>query len=77
MLHKKYIDDNFQRFKDEYEREGIELFDFSLVDNQEILVLLHGREGIIEMVNEECVVPNGSSEVCSYGDCTAMRNDRF
>ena len=63
MLHKKYIDDNFQRFKEEYEREGIELFDFSLVDNAAVLDLLQGHEGVIYMVNEECVVPNGSSEV--------------
>ena len=63
MLHKKYIDDNFQRFKDEYEREGIELFDFSIVDNADVLELLQGRDGVIHMLNEECVIPNGSSEV--------------
>ena len=63
MLHKQYIDDNFKLFKDEYEREGIELFDFSLVDNADVLEILHGQKGIISMVNEECVTPNGSSEV--------------
>lgn len=63
MLHKKYIDDNFKRFKDEYENEGIELFDFSTVDNANVLELLEGRRGVISMLNEECVIPNGSSEV--------------
>jgi myosin heavy subunit len=63
MLHKKYIDDNFKRVKDEYEEEGIELFDFSTVDNADVLELLQGRQGIISMVNEECVIPNGSSLV--------------
>ena len=64
MLHKKYIDDNFKKFKDEYENEGIDLFDFSLVDNSDILDFLEGRQGVVSMLNEECVVPNGSSEVC-------------
>ena len=63
MLHKKYVDDNFQRFKIEYEKEGIELFDFSVVDNVDVLELLEGKEGIVNMMNEECRMPNGSSEV--------------
>lgn len=72
MLHKKYINDNFQRFKEEYEREGIELFDFSLVDNADVLDLLQGHGGVIYMVNEECVLPNGSSEV-SREYCSLVR----
>lgn len=63
MLHKQYIDDNFSRFQEEYEEEGIELPDFNNFDNSDVLSLLHGPKGVIEMVNEECVVPNGSSEV--------------
>ena len=63
MLHKKYVDDNFQRFKIEYEKEGIELFDFSVVDNVDVLELLEAKEGIVNMMNEECRMPNGSSEV--------------
>lgn len=72
MLHKKYIDDNFKRFKDEYEKEGIELFDFSTVDNADVLELLEGRNGVISMLNEECVIPNGNS-VVSLTLCLCVR----
>ena len=69
-LHKKYVDDNFQRFKVEYEREGIELFDFNKVDNSDILCVFEGRSGLLNAINEECVRRNGSSEVreCRYGN---------
>jgi myosin-5 len=68
MLHKKYIDDNFKRFKKEFDREGIDLFDYSQVDNVDVLDLLEGKDGIINMLSEECLIPNGSDQVSSFND---------
>lgn len=59
----KYVQDNLRRYKAEYKEEGIELFDYKLVDNSDILQLLEGRTGIIDSLNEESVRPRGSNEV--------------
>ena len=54
-LQQKYVVDNFQAIKHEYEGEGINVFDFSLVDNTEVMELLEGKLGLITQLNEECV----------------------
>ena len=63
-LHRKYVDDNFKRFKVEYESEGIrDVCDFSKIDNQRVLQLFEEPKGIIRSINEECLRPNGTSAV--------------
>jgi myosin heavy subunit len=59
----RYVQDNLRRCKAEYKKEGIELFDYKLIDNTPVLDLLEGRSGIISSLNEESVRPNGSNEV--------------
>jgi myosin heavy subunit len=66
QLHNKYVLDNFNQVKDEYEMEGIDLYDFALVDNSAILDLLEGRNGLIASLNEECVRPSGNAENFVY-----------
>lgn len=66
QLQQKYVVDNFRQFQEEYESEGIELFDFSMVDNSAILSLLEGRLGLITSLNEECVRPKGNDESFVY-----------
>ena len=65
-LHHKYVLDNFNAVKDEYESEGVDLYDFSLVDNTAIIDLLEGKTGIIISLNEECVRPKGNAESFVY-----------
>jgi len=60
-LHKKYVDDNFARFKSEYESEGIDIFDFSKIDNNDVLQLFDGPSGLIGAISEECLRPMGNS----------------
>ncbi|KAL7561368.1 hypothetical protein ACA910_001472 [Epithemia clementina (nom. ined.)] len=60
-LHKKYLDDNFARFKIEYESEGIEIFDFAKIDNDPVLQLFDGPSGLIGSISEECRRPQGNS----------------
>jgi myosin heavy subunit len=62
-MQQKYVQDNLRRFTAEYKEEGIELFDYKLVDNSEILTLFEGRNGVINSLNEESVRPCGSNEV--------------
>lgn len=58
--------DNFQAIKQEYEEEGVNVFDFSLVDNTEVTELLEGKLGLITQLNEECVKKIGGHEQFVY-----------
>ena len=62
QLQQKYVADNFRILKTEYDEEGIDIFDFSLVDNSSVLHLLDGRNGVFVKLLEECMKPNGSAE---------------
>jgi myosin heavy subunit len=65
-LQQKYVGDNFQAIKSEYESEGINVFDFSLIDNSHVMELLEGKLGLITQLNEECVKKNGEDENFVY-----------
>ena len=66
-LQQKYVIDNFQAIKLEYEEEGINVFDFSLVDNTDVMELLEGKtQGLITQLNEECVKKVGGDENFVY-----------
>jgi len=65
-LQHRYAVDIFSEVKEEYEAEGIELFDFSKVDNSGVLHLLEGRMGIITSLNEECKRPKGNDPAFVY-----------
>jgi myosin heavy subunit len=62
QLQQKYVADNFRVLKHEYDQEGIDIFDFSLVDNSDVLDLLDGRSGVFVALQEECVRPMASNE---------------
>lgn len=49
-----------------YSPLGINVFDFSLIDNSDVIALLEGRLGLINQLNEECVRPNGGDESFVY-----------
>lgn len=59
-LQLKYTKDNFLVVKEEYDSEGIELIDFTGVDNPEVLALIESKIGLIVVLNEECVRPNAT-----------------
>jgi len=65
-LQQKYVVDNFRAIKVEYEEEGINVFDFSLIDNSDVMDLLEGKMGLMVQLNEECVRPNGGDESFVY-----------
>jgi myosin-5 len=54
-LQKKYVVDTFQAIQHEYEAEGVNVFDFSQVDNTNVVELLEGKLGLITQLNEECM----------------------
>lgn len=62
-LQHKYVKDNLQRHRTEYEREGLELFDMKQFDNSDILELFEGSKGLISALTEESVLPNGNNVV--------------
>ena len=62
----KFVVDNFNQIRDEYIEEGVDLFDFKLVDNSETLHLLESRNGLIKTLNEECMLPKGNDESFVY-----------
>ena len=63
-LQQKYVFDNFNTAQEEYTSEGIEVFDFSIVDNSDVVDLFEGRGkrklGLILVLGEECTIPNGT-----------------
>jgi myosin-5 len=62
-LQQKYIHDVFQSVIQEYEFEGLPLFqNVDVSNNSEILTLIEGRMGILDVLNEECLRPKGSNE---------------
>merc|ERR1712238_165019 len=65
-LQGKYVFDNFNKIKSQYIEEGVDLYDFKLVDNSEILDSLEGRNGLITILNEECLRPKGNDEAFVY-----------
>jgi myosin-5 len=72
-LQNKYVQDNLQRHKIEYEREGLQLFDMKLFDNSDILELLEGNNGLINALSEESLLPNGNNAVSSYAMTECLR----
>ena len=65
-LQQRYVLDNFKAVQQEYEAEGIEIFDFKTVDNSGVVNLLEGKLGLMSSLNEECIRPNGSDESFVY-----------
>ena len=54
----KYV---FELEQIEYEKEGINWKHIDFPNNQECLNLISGKLGLIELLNEECRIPKGSS----------------
>lgn len=75
QLQQKYVTDNFKVLKSEFDEEGIDIFDFSLVDNSSVLNLLDGRDGIFVTLQEECL-SHGGSYVSFLSAIKAKNNNR-
>jgi len=88
-LQQKFTQDVFQTVQEEYKSEGLEWELISYKDNSDVLDLLEGRLGVWAMLNEECLMPQGSdgkylgklSSACSrhpcFGTSVHMARDEF
>ena len=61
-LQQKFTVDIFRSVQEEYEYEGIPLDLIKYDDNTDVLDLIEGKAGLLNMLNEECVRPKGSDE---------------
>ena len=61
-LQQKFTHDIFRSVQEEYQQEGIALGEIQYEDNSDVLNLIESRAGIIAVINEECVLPNGNDE---------------
>jgi myosin heavy subunit len=61
-LQQKFTEDIFRSVQTEYEAEGIELAEIWYDDNTDVLDLIEGRTGLLALLNEECVRPQGSDQ---------------
>lgn len=59
QFQQKYVADNFRLLKLEYDLEGIDIFDYSVVDNSEVLSLCDGPTGLFAALQEQCTCPMG------------------
>lgn len=61
-LQQKFTEDVFRSVQAEYEAEGIELSEIMYDDNTDVLDLIESRSGLLAMLNEECVRPQGNDQ---------------
>jgi myosin-5 len=61
-LQQKFTEDIFKNVQAEYEAEGIDLAEIWYDDNTDVLDLIEGPTGLLNMLNEECVRPKGCDQ---------------
>jgi myosin-5 len=61
-LQAKFTEDIFRSVQEEYEFEGIPLDEIKYDDNTDVLDLIEGKAGLLNMLNEECVRPKGDDQ---------------
>jgi myosin V len=59
-LQHKFTEDIFTNVQAEYKAEGICLNDIYYDDNTDVLDLIEGRTGLLNLLNEECIRPKGN-----------------
>lgn len=52
----------------EYEAEGIDWSYIEFVDNQDVLDLIEGRLGLVDLLDEQCRFPTATHKVGSEGE---------
>jgi myosin-5 len=59
-LQQKFTEDVFKTVQLEYEAEGLLWEHIVFQDNADVLDLIEGKKGVLQTLNEECLVPKGS-----------------
>jgi myosin V len=59
-LQQKFTEDVFANVQAEYKAEGINLSEILYDDNTDVLDLIEGTTGLLNMLNEECIRPKGN-----------------
>jgi myosin-5 len=59
-LQQKFTKDIFQAVQQEYRDEGLQWESIGYKDNSDVLELFEGKLGVISLLNEECLMPNGN-----------------
>lgn len=59
-LQQKFNEDIFKNVMTEYKSEGISLAEITFDDNTDVLDLIEGRTGLLNLLNEECIRPRGN-----------------
>mmetsp|Transcript_37969 Transcript_37969/g.74350 ORF Transcript_37969/g.74350 Transcript_37969/m.74350 type:complete len:1241 (+) Transcript_37969:64-3786(+) len=57
----KYTNDNFKTVLDEFKADGVDIGDLYKVHKPEVLFLLEGKVGLINILNEECIRPGATA----------------
>lgn len=73
-LQQKFTQDVFVSVFEEYKEEGITLDEIDYDDNTHVLDLIQNRTGLLAMLNEECIRPNGSD--CGFVNKAIHSNKR-
>ena len=59
-LQQKFNQDIFKTVQSEYATEGISLSEITFDDNTDVLDLIEGKSGLLNLLNEECIRPKGN-----------------
>lgn len=65
-LQQKFTNDIFQTVQSEYKFEGLDLQDISYEDNTTVVDLIESPMGLLDILNEECLRPQGSDREFVY-----------
>ena len=65
-IQQKFTSDIFRSVVSEYLSEGVPLTQIEYDDNSNVLSMIEGRMGLINILNEECVRPRGGDESFVY-----------
>lgn len=76
-LQQKFTEDVFKVIQLEYEDEGISWNHISFADNEKAVKLIEGKMGIISLLNEEVLRPQGSEAGFVGKLATLNRDDEF
>lgn len=81
-LQKIFTDDLFKKTQEEYKADGIPWQAVEYSDNEDVLNLIEGNNGIIALLNAQCIIMNGSdkkflSTISTLSDSRLAFNSRI
>lgn len=73
-IQQKFTNDMFKAVQAEYELEGVPLDEITYDDNTDVLDLIESKNGLLAMLNEECLRPKGGDDAFVFKACSENKS---